>query len=107
MEDHLAQTAATQHEKDQRDKRDQEVQQQQLQAQNKFLEERIVQQLQYEEELRIAKERAASQTIDVDQLPDGDAEVEEFFNAAQAQVNLVDGPNGSQTQEFARLPLIR
>ena len=51
------------------------------------------------------KERFSSQTIDVDQLPDGDVEVEEFCNAAQAQVNFVDGPNGSQTQEFAPIPI--
>ena len=37
----------------------------------------------------------------MDQLPDRDADVEEFLNAAQAQVNLVGEPNGSQTQEFA------
>ena len=47
----------------------------------------------------------SSQTIDVDQLPGRDVEVEELFNAAQAQVNLVDGPNGSQTQDFAPTPI--
>ena len=37
---------------------------------------------------------------DVEQLPDGDEDVEQAFNAAQEQVNLVDGPNGVSAQAF-------
>ena len=96
MEHHLAQVPAAQHIQDQRNPRELEVHREEFQTQNRTLEEKLARQ----EDLRIAKERLSSQTIDVEQIPDGDGEVEHLFGDASAQVDLVEGANGSQTQSF-------
>ena len=56
-----------------------------------------------QEELRIAKD-SFFQTIDVEQIPDGNGEVEQLFGDAAAQVDLADGANGSPTQAFGPTP---
>ena len=73
-----------------------------LQARSRILEKQLAKQQQSEEELRIAKERLSSQTIDVDKLPEGNEEIEQLFNAAQEQVILLDGPTGVSAQAFGQ-----
>ena len=66
MEQHLSQVPSPQVMQDQRTQRELEIPKGALLAKNKILEEQLVKQQQSDEEVRIAKERLSSQTIDVD-----------------------------------------
>ena len=71
-ESHLNQVPSNQAIQTQRSQRDLEIHAEEFQATNKILEEQLAAQKESEEELRIAKERFSSRTIDI---PDGDDDI--------------------------------
>ena len=97
MESHLNQVSSNQVIQEQRSQRDLEIQAEELQAKNNILDEHIAAQKESDEELRIAKERLASQTIDI---PDGEDDIEHFLRASSAQVNLVEPPLNAEARGF-------
>ena len=100
MELFLFKVPSSQAMQDLRNQRELEIQKDAFLAKNKILEEQLAKQQQSDEELRIAKERLSPQTIDVDQILDNEEDVEQFFDAAQHQVSLVDGFTGVPAQAF-------
>ena len=73
MESHFNQVPPNQAMQEQRSQRDLEIQAEKLQARTNILEEQLATQKECDEELGIAKERLASQTINI---PDGEDDIE-------------------------------
>ena len=100
MESHFNQVPSNQAMQEQRSQRDLEIQAEEFQARSNILEEQLAKQKQSDEELIIAKERLSSQTIDLDQITDGDDEVEQILKALSEQVNLLDPLLTAQAHDF-------
>ena len=101
IENHLNQAPSNQAIQEQRSQRDLELQAEELQANNRILEEQLAARKESEEELRLAKERLSSATI---RIPDGEDDIEQLLQASTEEVNLIDSQLNAEAGDFNPTP---
>ena len=104
MESRFNQVPSNQAMKEQPSQRDLEIQVEDIQVRNNISEEQFAMQKQCDEEFIIVKERLSSQTIDVDQISDGEDEVKQLLKATSEQANLVDPLLNAEPEDFGPTP---